>query len=120
MLHLAAATCIARPESFSVQPTATATGHPRLGHMQAARYRGGAGTQPAVLPAGKATGDLQRQIKDGSLQHNLQSTAAVAAERGKEYSTRGWGYMKSAYASMAQQVEVLARDNGYNVDLGAF
>ena len=62
---------------------------------------------------------MQQQIREGKLQANLQQGAGVAAERGKEYGTKGWGFMKSAYASMAQQVEHLARDNGYQLDLGA-
>ena len=43
---------------------------------------------------------------------------AVASERGKEYGVKGWGLLKSAYASVASQVENVARDNGYKVDLG--
>ena len=41
------------------------------------------------------------------------------ALNGARSTARRWGIMESAYASMAQQVEVLARDSGYNVDLGA-
>ena len=43
---------------------------------------------------------------------------AVAGERGKEYGAKSWGLLKSAYASVASQVENVARDNGYRVDLG--
>ena len=72
----------------------------------------------AAWRAGQATASVQQQIREGKLQANLQTGAGMAAERGKEYGTKGWGFMKSAYASMAQQVEHLARDNGYQLDLG--
>lgn len=43
----------------------------------------------------------------------------AAGERGKDYGAKGWGFLKSAYATVASQVENVARDNGYKVDLGA-
>ena len=49
----------------------------------------------------------------------MGETAAVVAERGKEYSAKGWTLLKGAYASVAGQVENIARDSGYKMDLGA-
>jgi hypothetical protein len=48
----------------------------------------------------------------------MHEHVAVAGERGREYGAKGWGYLKSAYATVASGVETVARDNGYKVDLG--
>ena len=44
---------------------------------------------------------------------------AVVAERGKEYGAKTYSFLKGMYGSVAGQVENIARDNGYKVDLGA-
>ena len=43
---------------------------------------------------------------------------AVVAERGKEYGAKTYSFLKGMYGSVAGQVENIARDNGYKVDLG--
>ncbi|KAK9804403.1 hypothetical protein WJX72_011117 [[Myrmecia] bisecta] len=54
------------------------------------------------------------------IQHtNLQQSAAVVAEKSKEYGTKTWSFLKTAYAGVASNVETLARENGYKIDLGA-
>lgn len=45
-------------------------------------------------------------------------TAAVVAEKGKEYGAKGWTFLKGVYGTVATQVESVARDNGYKLDLG--
>lgn len=40
------------------------------------------------------------------------------AEKSKEFGTKGWSFLKAGYANMASHVEHMARENGYNVDLG--
>ena len=63
---------------------------------------------------GTATTTVSQQLKEARVGEHL----AVASERGKEYGVKGWGLLKSAYANVASQVENVARDNGYRVDLG--
>jgi hypothetical protein len=49
----------------------------------------------------------------------VQQGATVAMEKGKEYGTKSWGFLRGVYANVANQVETVASANGYNVDLGA-
>ena len=63
---------------------------------------------------GQASTTVSQQLKEAKVQDHL----ATAGEKGKEYSAKGWGFLKSAYASVASGVETVARDNGYKVDLG--
>lgn len=64
--------------------------------------------------SGSATSTVSQQLKDAKVQDHL----AIAGERGREYGAKGWGLLKSAYASVASGVESVARENGYKVDLG--
>ncbi len=41
------------------------------------------------------------------------------AERGKEFGAKGWSFIKGVYGTVANQVETVAKDNGYKLDLGA-
>ena len=79
-----------------------------------------------VLPAGSAS--RQRFVRAGSATsvaaHQLREArvgehVAVVAERGKEYGAKTYSFLKGMYGSVAGQVENIARDNGYKVDLGA-
>eukprot|EP00208_Stichococcus_sp_RCC1054_P001386 CAMPEP_0206139796 /NCGR_PEP_ID=MMETSP1473-20131121/7313_1 /ASSEMBLY_ACC=CAM_ASM_001109 /TAXON_ID=1461547 /ORGANISM="Stichococcus sp, Strain RCC1054" /LENGTH=393 /DNA_ID=CAMNT_0053533703 /DNA_START=327 /DNA_END=1508 /DNA_ORIENTATION=- len=49
----------------------------------------------------------------------LQQSAAVALEKSKEYGTKSWGFLRGVYANVATQVESVASEHGYKVDLGA-
>lgn len=49
----------------------------------------------------------------------VAQTASVVAEKGKEYGSKGWGLMRGLYANVASQVESVASEHGYKVDLGA-
>lgn len=57
---------------------------------------------------------MSQQLKDAGVHEHV----AVAGERGREYGAKGWGFLKSAYATVASGVEGVARENGYKVDLG--
>lgn len=48
----------------------------------------------------------------------LQQSAAVAMEKSKEYGTKSWGFLRGVYANVANQVESVASEHGYKVDLG--
>lgn len=63
---------------------------------------------------GSASAAVSQHLRDARVNEHF----VAASERGKEYGTKGWGILKSAYASVASQVENVARDNGYRVDLG--
>ena len=39
-------------------------------------------------------------------------------QQAKEIMAKSWNFMKGVYANVASQVETVARDNGYKVDLG--
>ena len=39
-------------------------------------------------------------------------------QQAKEITAKSWNFMKGVYANVASQVETVARDNGYKVDLG--
>jgi len=49
----------------------------------------------------------------------IGQTAMVVAERGKEYGVKTFSFLKSVYANAAAQVETVAQEHGYKVDLGA-
>ncbi|KAL4447930.1 hypothetical protein ABPG75_005149 [Micractinium tetrahymenae] len=65
--------------------------------------------------AGSAAATAREKAKEAQ----LDQTAAVAAEKAKEYGSKGWSLLKSAYASAASAIEQTAAQNGYNVDLGS-
>lgn len=54
----------------------------------------------------------------GLREARVGETAAVVAEKGKEYGTKGWNFLKGVYGTVAHQVEHVARDSGYKLDLG--
>ena len=51
-------------------------------------------------------------------QHHVAEHLEKGKEIGKEYTAKSWNFMKGMYANVAGQVETVARDNGYKVDLG--
>eukprot|EP01024_Parvocaulis_polyphysoides_P012550 TRINITY_DN14560_c0_g1_i4.p1 TRINITY_DN14560_c0_g1~~TRINITY_DN14560_c0_g1_i4.p1 ORF type:complete len:302 (-),score=41.89 TRINITY_DN14560_c0_g1_i4:362-1267(-) len=62
---------------------------------------------------------ISNVVKDKQLQEKLGSGAKAVAERSKELGSQGWSGLKNIYANVAGKVETLARDQGYNVNLGA-
>ena len=73
---------------------------------------------PGTLHAGGTLNTAQQHWRQGQYGEQLEKGATVAVERGKEISSKGWNFMKGVYATVATQVEHVARDNGYKVDLG--
>ena len=73
---------------------------------------------PGTLHAGGTLNTAQQHWRQGQYGEQLEKGAAVAVERGKEISSKSWNFMKGVYATVATQVEHVARDNGYKVDLG--
>lgn len=65
------------------------------------------------LPGGAAS-FTNEQLK----QHHVSEHLEKGKEIGKEYTAKSWNFMKGMYANVASQVETVARDNGYKVDLG--
>lgn len=63
-----------------------------------------------------AAGSTISQVRSNE---QVQQGATVAMEKGKEYGTKSWGFLRGVYANVANQVETVASANGYNVDLGA-
>lgn len=68
---------------------------------------------------GQLAGSAAHVAKEKAQQAQLDQTAAVAAEKAKEYGSKGWSFLKSAYASAAAAVEQTAAQSGYKVDLGS-
>lgn len=58
-------------------------------------------------------------LKDAGVTETLGQTASVAAEKTKEYGSKGWSILKTAYAAAASTIEQTAAQNGYKVDLGS-
>ena len=48
----------------------------------------------------------------------VHETAAAVAERGKDLGAKGWSFIKGVYGTVASQVETVAKDSGYKLDLG--
>ena len=68
--------------------------------------------------AGSAAANAHSRLRDPELHAHLQQQAQVVADKGREYGSKGWTFLKAGYASVAAHVEHMARDNGYNMDLG--
>ncbi|GMH33147.1 hypothetical protein BSKO_00981 [Bryopsis sp. KO-2023] len=62
---------------------------------------------------------LNSVLKDGEVVEKVQQSTRVIAEKGKVLGQQGWSGLKGLYASVASRVENVAKDNGYNIDLGA-
>ena len=54
------------------------------------------------------------QIRDA----RVHETATAVAERGKDLGDKGWSFIKGVYGTVATQVESVAKENGYKLDLG--
>jgi ADP-ribosylation factor GTPase-activating protein 1 len=76
--------------------------------------------------AGQAAGVAKEQalhvnhaLKEAGVQEQLSQTAAVAAEKTKEYGSKGWSLLKNVYTVAASKLEETAAQQGIKVDLGA-
>ena len=63
-----------------------------------------------------AAGTAVTQVRSNE---QIGQTATVVAEKGKEYGVKTFSFLKSVYANAAAQVETVAQEHGYKVDLGA-
>ena len=54
------------------------------------------------------------QLRDAK----VHETATAVAERGKDLGAKGWSFIKGVYGTVATQVETVAKDSGYKLDLG--
>ncbi|KFM24793.1 ADP-ribosylation factor GTPase-activating protein AGD7 [Auxenochlorella protothecoides] len=74
----------------------------------------------SLASAAAATAREKAVVAQARLQEaGIQDQTQAAAERAREVGSRGWGFLKSAYASAASSLEATAAANGYRVDLGA-
>ena len=105
-------------------PQAASQTLPGLGMLRVAAYMtqegwnfwGWKGSHTVLTPSvGSAGSSVSQGLKEAKVGEHL----AFASEKGKEYGARGWGFLKSAYATVASNVEHVARENGYRVDLGS-
>lgn len=62
----------------------------------------------------RSAGTAVNQVRSGE----VQQTANTVAEKGKEYGAKGWGLLRGIAATVATQVENVASEHGYKVDLG--
>jgi ADP-ribosylation factor GTPase-activating protein 1 len=74
--------------------------------------------QAAVLAKERAA-HASTALKEAGVTDTFGQTANVAAEKTKEYGTKGWSLLKSAYAAAASSIEHTAAQQGYQVDLGS-
>ena len=74
--------------------------------------------QAAVLAKERAA-HASIAMKEAGVTDALGQTANVAAEKTKEYGSKGWSLLKTAYASAAATIEQTAAQQGYKVDLGS-
>jgi ADP-ribosylation factor GTPase-activating protein 1 len=74
--------------------------------------------QAAILAKERAA-HASIALKEAGITDTVGQTANVAAEKTKEYGTKGWSLLKSAYAAAASTIEQTAAQQGYQVDLGS-
>lgn len=64
--------------------------------------------------AGGAASIANEKLREAHVAEHVEK----GKELGKEYTAKSWNFMKGVYANVASQVESVARENGYKVDLG--
>ncbi len=68
----------------------------------------------SLASAAAATAREKAVVAQARLQEaGIQDQTQAAAERAREVGSRGWGFLKSAYASAASSLEATAAANGY-------
>lgn len=63
-------------------------------------------------------GGVTHAARSGLRDARVHETAAAVAERGKDLGAKGWSFIKGVYGTVASQVETVAKDSGYKLDLG--
>lgn len=72
-------------------------------------------TEDLKYPAAGCAGTAVTQVRSNE---QIGQTATVVAEKGKEYGAKTFSFLRSVYANAAAQVETVAGEHGYHVDLG--
>lgn len=67
-----------------------------------------------MVRAGGAASIANEKLKEAHVAEHVEK----GTQQAKEYTAKSWNFMKGVYANVASQVETVARDNGYKVDLG--
>ena len=62
---------------------------------------------------------FNQSFKESGMQDQIASTASIAAEKTREYGTKGWSILKNAYAVAASKLEQTAAHQGLKVDFGS-
>lgn len=73
------------------------------------------GISQLTTAAGGAAGLANEKLKEAHVAEHVER----GTQQAKEYAGKSWNFMKGMYANVASQVENVARENGYKVDLGS-
>lgn len=73
------------------------------------------GISQLTTVAGGAASIANEKLKEAHVAEHVEK----GTQQAKEYTAKSWNFMKGVYANVASQVESVARDNGYKVDLGS-
>lgn len=57
-------------------------------------------------------------LRDGEVVERVSHTTRALAERSKVLGQQGWTGLKGIYANVASRVETVAKENGYDINLG--
>lgn len=79
----------------------------------------GTAAQSASSAVKSGTETLNSTLRDEKVGERVQQQCKAVAERSKELGRKGWVGVRAVYATVASHVETIAKDNGYNVNLGA-
>jgi len=73
----------------------------------------------AAEVAKQRAADVNAHLKDSGVTDTLGQATSTAAEKTKEYGSKGWSLLKTAYAAAASTIETTAAHQGIKVDLGS-
>lgn len=73
----------------------------------------------AATVAKERAAHINHSLREAGVTDTLGHTANVAAEKTKEYGSKGWSLLKTAYAAAASTIEQTAAQQGLKVDLGS-
>lgn len=73
----------------------------------------------ASVAVRSGTQNINHMVGEKQLPEALQQNAKYIGERGTQLAQTGWTGLKSLYATVASQVETVAAQQGYKIDLGA-
>lgn len=73
----------------------------------------------AAIAARERAEHFNNSLKESGVHDQISQSASIAAEKTKQYGTKGWSLLKNAYAVAASKIEKTAAEQGLNVDLGS-